>query len=609
MRSALLFFVLMTLGGCTPQITCEDVGCTQGFACDALSGACLEIVSDCRAENTCRPAEICDAATGQCRPVEVKCADGNPCPGGLICDGQTGICKPAFRCTVDGCSTAEVCDSRTERCVAKPCDADQDCPDTHVCEGSVCRFGCRPALSSCPPGQSCLYQTGDSAGLCQPNCAQDTECPFGQRCVLSAGFSSCQLEGPCDAPLDCRPDEICSAGACIQPPCATNDDCLETQICEIPVGACLNVSCDEDIYAMVLPNHSRASAFALAPASECPNTATPACVYDDLTLCPQTSDWFSVRAGGTDVVRVRIDQKSTVPDVDLYVWGSDGTLLAQNTLLDPISTVRVAPNRDQILFVEIRPTTYTTSTYTLSIAREFCANDAFEENDTPLAATAVATATDVPSEIRAKTCGLDEDWFVLRGITAQSGLRVERTLSDTSLVVQVLSPEGDVLEISRGQQREWPRIGVSGDYYVRVLSALGLSSDYRLGYSVLAPWACPDVGAANTPATSIPAEAGSQVFGYCPVGDAWDVVFIELSGLTPGTLNLVVVPGLSSPTLDVSLLIDGITPVRTAVWTGASWEITAPVGAGRYMLRVASNAAVGRIEEPPEFELSWAVQE
>ncbi len=599
----------MTLAGCTPEITCVDVGCTQGFTCDVESGACVEIVSDCRAENTCRPAEICDAATGQCRPVEVKCADGNPCPGGLICDGQTGVCKPAFRCTVDGCSTAELCDSRTERCVPKPCAEDKDCPDTHVCEGSVCRFGCRPSLSTCPPGQSCLFQTGDNAGLCRPNCAQDTDCPFGQRCALTAGFSSCELEGACDSPLDCRPDETCTGGACIQPPCSTNEDCLPTQICEIPVGACLNVSCDEDIYAEVLPNHSRASAFALAPASECPNTATPACVYDDLTLCPQTSDWFSVRAGSTDVVRVRIEQSSDIPDVDLYVWGADGTLLAQNTLLDPISTVRVAPNRDQILFIEIRPTTYTTSTYALSIAREFCANDAFEENDTPSDATAVATADNTPSEIRAKTCGLDEDWFVLGNLSAQNGLRVARTLSDTSLVVQVLSPDGEVLEIARGQEREWPRIGVAGDYYFRVLSALGLSSDYRLGYTVLTQWECPNAGTYNTPATSAQSTQGSAVYGLCPINDGWDVVFVELNGVTAGNLSVTVVPGPDAPSLDISLLVDGTTPVRTAVWTGGAWEITAPVGAGRYLVRVASNQPVERIETDPDFELSWAIQE
>ncbi|MEZ4461141.1 MAG: hypothetical protein R3E66_15740 [bacterium] len=99
----LLAIIVCLLASCRPEITCVDVGCEQGFACDDVSGNCVELTNDCRVVDNCLPNQICDA-NGTCRSAEVKCADGNPCPSGLVCDGQTGVCKPAFQCTVDGCS-------------------------------------------------------------------------------------------------------------------------------------------------------------------------------------------------------------------------------------------------------------------------------------------------------------------------------------------------------------------------------------------------------------------------------------------------------------------------------------------------------------------------
>ncbi|MEZ4461142.1 MAG: hypothetical protein R3E66_15745 [bacterium] len=318
----------------------------------------------------------------------------------------------------------------------------------------------------------------------------------------------------------------------------------------------------------------------------------------------------SVAALGNDVVRIRVDQTTTTPDVDLYVWATDGRLLAQNTLLDPVSTVRVAANRDQTLYIEIRPTTYVASVYTLSIAREFCGNDTFEENDNPVEATNVATSTAVPSELRAKTCGLDEDWFALRGLAKNQGLELERTVSDTSMVVQLLTPDGDVYDVPRAVRKSWLRLGTAGDYYIRAYSALGLSTDYRLSYTVLAPWACPGAQAGNTADSAIPAAQGPQIYSICPVGDAWDVVFYELTITTDGNLQTVIVPGLTAPDLAITLLRDDGTPaiVRSARWSNGRWELEAPVTAGRYLVRVTSSGAVGRLDAAPDFEMTWTVQ-
>lgn len=606
------FALILGLGGlaaCEPDITCVDVGCAQGLVCDRVSGSCVEPQNDCRILDTCDANETCDQATGSCRPAEVKCADGNPCPTGLVCDGQSGICKPTFRCTVDGCAPAEICDSRSERCVPRPCSVDSECPDTHVCDQLTCRLGCRPGANTCAEGQSCLFQTGDTFGACQPDCTRDVDCPFGQECQVDATSSSCALEPPCDANEDCRPDEICTSSACVQPPCSNDNECLATQVCEIPTGTCLNAACVEDIYGKTVANHSRETAFALPPAAECPNTATPVCVYDDLTLCPGRSDWFSVRAQTNDVVRVRVEQVTQTPDVDLFVWDSNGALLGQNTLLDAVSTLRIAPNRDQVLYLEIRPTTYEGSTYALTVAREFCGNDAFEENDSLGDATVTSSAANTPSEIRARTCGLDEDWFVLRGLTPESGLTLERTVSDSALVVQVLSPDGETYDIPRGSPSRWLRLGVAGDYLVRAYSALGLNSDYRLAYTVTSEWACPGVGTAATPEGALEAAQGTSLWTLCPVADAWDIAHLNLPDVADGLLEIAVVPSPDAPPLNVGLFTNGAA-TRTAVWDGTAWLLSAQVSsADSHLLRVSSDSAGTRLRESPDFEVSWTVQE
>lgn len=606
----LLAMTCLACASCAPEITCDDVGCTQGFVCDAASGECVAEINDCRVENTCRANEVCDAATGVCRPAEVKCADGNPCPTGLVCDGQTGVCKPAFRCSVDGCGAAENCDTRTEKCVPKPCSGDTECPETHVCEDQVCRIGCRPAANTCPAGQSCFFQTGDTFGVCQDDCVVDVDCPFGQRCTALADGNACTLEPACGADADCRPDEVCSSSACVQPPCASDADCLSTQICEIPSGTCINAACDEDVYGNTTPNHSRAAAFALPPASECPATATPTCVYDDLTLCPGRSDWFSVRATSNDAVRVRVEQATDFPDVDVFIWGAGGELLAQNTLLDPVSTVRVSPNRDQDLFLEIRPTTYDTSSYGLTVTREFCGNDTLEENDTPATATTAATVVDTPSELRAKTCGLDEDWFALPSLGEDHGLRIERTLTDTSLVVQLLTPDGHTFDIPRGSPVQWLRLGHAGDHLLRAYSALGLSSDYRISYTVTSAWECPTLGATRTPADAADAPLGTSMWTLCPDEDRWDAVHVRLADVGSGVVSVVVVPGADVPNLDVALILDGAA-TRVAAFDGAAYHLAArvPPNITDVIVRVTSDSGPVRLTQSPDFELTWSVQE
>lgn len=612
MKWILTIFMSVTLLGCRPDISCEDTGCAFGYVCDPASGDCALQISDCRVVDKCLASEVCDVSAGICRPQALLCADGNPCPSGLVCNAQSGFCEPAYRCSIDGCPAAEVCDISTDRCRPKPCLADTECPGGFICD-ETCRVGCRPGSNVCGPGESCLVQTGDDFGTCQPRCQQDRDCPFGQFCEADEEISSCKLEPPCLLDEDCRSDEQCRNQLCVQPPCQSDEDCLESQVCEIPTGTCIQVNCDEDVYGSGTtrePNHDRTTAFPLAAAAECAATPAPRCVYEDLAICRGRSDWFSVRTLSNELLRIRVDQLTLEHDLDLYVFDDAGNLIAQNTLLTPITTLRVGTPRTQNLFIEIRPTTFQAAKYVLTVVREFCDNDIYEENDSLAQATMLNTSPDLVSEIRAKTCGLDEDWFVLPALSRDQGLVVERTVSEASLLMEVLTPDGHIEPLLRGQNLEFLRLESSGNYYIRALSGLGLTTDYRFNFSVRNPWQCPGSGEHNSPQTArLLGPSFEETTTLCPFENFWDIHWWTLNGPT-SRVKITVIPGESTPPLQVVLLHqvgeDSPTPLRTAMLTNGQWEIESVVPAsGNVLLRVASDAPTKSLKTAPTYRILY----
>jgi len=606
-----ILIAMVFITGCRPDITCRDSGCAAGFLCDQETGECVTKINDCRTVDLCRTSEVCDTSSGLCRPQALLCADGNPCPLGLICNARSGFCEPAFRCSIDGCPPSEICNSSTERCLPRPCSADPECPDGFVCE-DVCILGCRPGLDSCGPGESCLVQTGDTNGTCQPRCREDRNCPFGQFCDQSTEVASCKIEPPCSTDSECREDEVCRASSCIQPPCFEDQQCLEDQICEIPTGTCISGACDEDIYGSGLtlpPNHYFENAARLPPAVECPSAPTPRCVYEDLSLCPGRSDWFVTRMNSSEILRIRVDQLTQEPDIDLYVYDENRTEIARNTLLSATSTVRVDAARTQDIFIEIRPTTYQPSRYALTLAREFCDNDLFEENDTMETATTLNTSVGVISEIRATACGLDEDWFRFPQLDRNSGFRIERVMSETSLLMELYTPDGRIESVLRGQELDYLRLGVSGDYFLRVLSGLGLSSDYRFIYNVKAPWECPGVGTAGAWESAENLSLGISVGTLCPTSSAWEVDWWLLENPL-SDIRLAISPTEGTPTLDIVLLATDSElpplPVRSAAFTGSSWELVVPADANKtYYMRVSSSTSQSPLLSPPQYEIRY----
>lgn len=603
-----LFFIAL-LGACQPEITCREAGCAFGLVCDEASGECATRVQDCRVDDICRNSEVCDESSGVCRSQTLVCSDGNPCPTNLVCNARSGFCEPAFRCSISGCPAAEVCDSSTERCLPKPCAADVECPSGFVCD-ETCRLGCRPGTDACGIGESCLVETGETYGSCEPRCTVDQDCPFGQFCDLAAESVACVPEGPCQGDDECRSDEICRANRCVQPPCSSDEECLDTQVCEISTGTCLPDQCEDDVYSSAdPPNHARENAARLPPAAECIASPTPRCTYQNLSMCSGRSDWFVLRVGSSEGLRIRVDQVDDATDIDMYIWDENGRLMAQNTLLTLSSTVRIDSPRAQDIYVEIRPTDFQPSRYSLTILREFCQNDLFEENDTLSTATTLNTQPGVNAEVRGTSCGLDEDWFRFLDLPEGARLRIERSDSETSLLMNLYGPDGPLNAILREQTVDYLRIPAPGTYYLQVLSGLGLSSDYRFNYSVEAEWSCPGAGEFSTFETARLETPGTHFEGFCPQGQGWEVDWWALQ-TTSGNLQVAVSPGEDAPELQVVLLQsqDGATPtpVRSAAFTGNSWELTAPTTPGvDYLLRVSSSSALGGLKTPPSYEVRY----
>ena len=602
--SWILWAVLAT--GCPIVITCADTGCPSGQVCDRESGLCTQTERDCRVRNICRAGEVCDEETGSCRPQRLRCTESFTCPEGQSCNASSGFCEPTFRCQTNAdCGVAEECNTTTQQCDPRQCQDDAGCPIAHVCDANtVCRPGCRPGAGGCPPRQFCSVLGDEAIGLCEPNCRADPDCPFGQFCDLtSAPESRCVNEGPCTVDADCRVDEICIDNACGQPPCSSNDDCLESQLCDTTTRACRSAECTEDNFgSMTVPNHARQNAASIDFGA-----------YTQLVLCPGRSDWFALAVRDTDVITIRLAQHIDDVDFDVFVYAANGELIAANQVVAPVSLLKFASERDQVIYIEVRSTTFEGGTYDLSIVQEFCVNDAFEENDTAQEATVVPSAVGVPSEFALRACGFDEDWFRIQQNNPRNGLRVERVSSTTNLRVDVFTPDGRQFLVGGTTPFRALRSGFAGTTYVRAVSRDGQPGDYSLVFEVLDAWSCVGAGEHSSPLDAVQANsANALVETFCPVDGSWEVDWVELAVDQSGILDLVVEPFGDAPPYEVVLWAgDGNdnTLIRTATIVDAAAHLqTAITPDARWFVRISSSGNIGRVLQAPGYRLQYVIR-
>ncbi len=598
---------------CTPTVDCEDLGCAFGLVCDVESGECLPEVQDCReAPEICSRSEVCDEQTGDCRPSVTQCADSGACPTGQVCDAQSGTCRAATRCTIDGCEAQEVCNEATDRCEPRPCLEDLDCPTASgfICgDTNVCVRGCRPGSSQCPADQTCVTESGASTGICQDRCVEDTDCAFGQVCVDDGNRSQCEAEPPCSADADCRADEVCIASNCSQPRCTTDDDCEAGQVCQVASGLCFGGNCSEDQFGngeSRPPNHSFDAAFPLTDSEPS---------LTGLTLCPGRSDWFRIEVRTTELIVATVNQLEPGAALDLYVWDANRTLVAADTGVRSNSSVRFDGRKDQVVYIEIRPSSERTITYDLSIGRDFCAVDTFEENDSYTRATTIPVAADAPVLLSLTACGFDQDWFRLPSIAASSGLRAEIRLGSSDLRGVVLTPDGETFPFRRDDRFDVLRAGEPGDYYIRIMPSLGLQSEYELLVESRSRATCSSANENTTleDAATLAADAPTE-FEYCPASaTGWEIDWIELTDAIDGIVDITLDASVDAPPVDMTLVRvrNGVpTDVKTVSSQGERARLISGVSGEAnddYFVRITSSAALGRIKEFPTYRISYSV--
>ena len=159
-------------------------------AADGVCGdACPDKANDPDCPESCASNGLCSALT--CPTPDPDCAPlGSPCVAAQQCGGGRCVTDPQHP---DGyCSRA--------------CTGDQDCGETLVCDGTVCRHQqlpvvaigspCNAGTEACADNGLCI-QLGTGAPTCRAECDVGTDCKSGA-CVLDAGVAG---TGICVQPL------------------------------------------------------------------------------------------------------------------------------------------------------------------------------------------------------------------------------------------------------------------------------------------------------------------------------------------------------------------------------------------------------------------------
>jgi hypothetical protein len=187
-------------------VACNDGNaCTTGDKC-AANGACTPgTAKTCTASDQCHDVGTCDPASGVCsNPAKAEsspCNDQNACSKTDVCQG--GVCKGTnlVVCTAsDQCHNAGTCDATSGTCSNpgkadnSPCDDQNACTKTDTCQGAVCKPGTAvvcTASDQCHDVGTCDTTTGTCSNPAKP---AGFTCNDGMTCTYS---DACNAAGAC----------------------------------------------------------------------------------------------------------------------------------------------------------------------------------------------------------------------------------------------------------------------------------------------------------------------------------------------------------------------------------------------------------------------------
>lgn len=512
---------------CKPTLTCEDIPCPYGQFCNELK-VCEFVTKKCTKDADCSSRQRCDFEKQRCLEKLLPCTETFTCPTDQSCNVLTGFCEPEALCSRDGCPPGETCNKNLEKCIPTSCTISQsDCPTRFFCASDrVCTAGCENE-EDCPVEESCLITT-NTTGVCAPSCQTDTDCPFGTQCT-QGDRSFCESEGPCEKNSECRNDEICKSNQCIQPPCTANEACDALQFCDLASGSCISTRCEDDIYGThTTPNFSFDHAASLNQGD-----------YRNLRLCPGSSDWFKLRFRASDIVKLYLTSQINA-DLEVYIFDQFHSLVARDTRIARTKTLNFSPAHDGDFYVEVRTKNTTATTYNLKVESAFCANDIYEANNTKTAAKHIPFTINTQITLPLRLCPADEDWFVLKNLAGQQGVSVEFNNSPTSLTPELYAPNGRPILLSRTNKNTILRVGIEGDYFLRLRSKVEESRAFTMKIEPTALWECSNAGLNLTQENALASDKFKGSHLLCPASSAFETDWLTLpeqSGLVKITIK------------------------------------------------------------------------
>jgi hypothetical protein len=178
---------------------CGGDGDCQGGVC--VSGLCS---ATCTTNPDCPSPSIC--VSGKCR---IGCTADTSCGSGNICLDST--CRAGCR-TDDACVTGQICDTKTTSTCREGCrtTGDRGCATGTICDAAseTCLTGCVDDKGCTEPGFICGPDK-----LCRLGCHDDAGCGTGFICEGSVCRTGCRGDDPTKSPKTCAPGSYCDSGS------------------------------------------------------------------------------------------------------------------------------------------------------------------------------------------------------------------------------------------------------------------------------------------------------------------------------------------------------------------------------------------------------------
>ncbi len=392
-------------GGIAPPACDSNDDCDQGLVCREGPDGAVGCFA-CATDGDCGKAQECEQGTLTCVFREGwgdECALHEDCPLGFFC--VQGLCQPGdlvVQCGALGqCPEGLRCNGGTRVCEEDiGCFQSEDCPQGEVCNPGTlrCEIRCTPETEQdiCAAREHC-----NEDGRCV-ECTTAEDCGPGLACNVAAG--RCTGSETCFTDRDCAAGLVCNraTSTCTPPPppCASNEDCLEDERCDLRTGRCVRASCAPD---QDEPNDTEEQAVTILPQDR-----------EGLSVCGTEEDWYRIALRRGDRINVNIEADVLVANgLDVQLRDDRGRVLDADPFL-----VDAVVASDANYFLRIR-TNDEQARYALRIivARGVpCDDDAREENDSYTAASSLSAG-----ETRnLQACPADPDWYVVAAPAGQA---------------------------------------------------------------------------------------------------------------------------------------------------------------------------------------------